>query len=112
MHGNILHILAQGDGNWDQNATNLAFANPVRRDTFMLPGGGYAVFAFRTTNPGLWMLHCHIAWHTSEGLATTMFVRANDIPIQATKVKAIEDSCTAWRSYSKKSVFKQVGSGV
>lgn len=114
MHGNLLHILASGDGNWDQNATNLAFANPPRRDTFMIPGGGYTVFAFRTNNPGVWLLHCHIAWHASEGLATTMFVRKNDIPIQPDRASAIQEGCSAWKEFygSSKSIYKQLGSGI
>lgn len=63
MHGNDLSILATGQGQWNENATQLQFANPMRRDTFMMPAGGYAILAFQTDNPGIWLLHCHIAWH-------------------------------------------------
>jgi hypothetical protein len=30
----------------------------------MLPENGYLVIAFKTDNPGAWLMHCHIGWHT------------------------------------------------
>lgn len=36
--------------------------NPTRRDTTMLPAWGWLAVAFRTNNPGAWLMHCHIAW--------------------------------------------------
>lgn len=35
----------------------LNFENPPRRDTAMLPAGGWLVFAFETNNPGAWIMH-------------------------------------------------------
>lgn len=32
----------------------------MRRDVASLPGGGYLVLAFKTDNPGSWLMHCHI----------------------------------------------------
>ncbi|RDH35383.1 hypothetical protein BDQ94DRAFT_186230 [Aspergillus welwitschiae] len=43
--------------------------NPPRRDVVLLPRNGYVVLAFKVDNPGPWLLHCHIAWHASGGLA-------------------------------------------
>lgn len=42
----------------------------------MLPAGGWLVLAFETDNPGAWLMHCHIAWHVSEGLAVQFLERA------------------------------------
>ncbi|KAK8034507.1 hypothetical protein PG993_009502 [Apiospora rasikravindrae] len=36
--------------------------------------------AFRPDNPGAWLLHCHIAWHASSGLAVQLLVRPKRIP--------------------------------
>lgn len=91
MHGNDLRILATGDGQWDANVTNLNTANPMRRDTFMMPAGGYTILAFYTDNPDVWLLHCHIAWHASEGLSTTLYVRKDDIKLDVAQGKAIEE---------------------
>jgi len=40
MHGNDLRILAAGEGKWDEDVSKLEVNNPMRRDTFMLRGGG------------------------------------------------------------------------
>jgi multicopper oxidase len=47
---------------------NLKLDNPPRRDVVLLPTNGYVVIAFKADNPGPWLVHCHIAFHISEGL--------------------------------------------
>jgi hypothetical protein len=49
--------------------------NPPRRDVVLLPDDGYVVIAFKTDNPGSWLLHCHIADHASFGLALQILER-------------------------------------
>ena len=41
----------------------------VRKDTVMVPAGGYVVINFLSDNPGYWFLHCHIEVHQLEGMA-------------------------------------------
>jgi FtsP/CotA-like multicopper oxidase with cupredoxin domain len=62
LHGHDYYILGSGTGTWDGTATGLAFSNPTRRDTATLPDGGYLLLAFPADNPGMWVMHCHIAW--------------------------------------------------
>ncbi|KAL9086629.1 MAG: hypothetical protein Q9165_007072 [Trypethelium subeluteriae] len=47
----------------------LNYQNPVRRDTVFVPRHGYAVIRIYPNNPGIWMLHCHLLWHQSAGMA-------------------------------------------
>ncbi|KAI1613219.1 ferrooxidoreductase Fet3 [Exophiala viscosa] len=54
-------------------------AIPARRDTFVLPPQGYYVIRFVADNPGVWMFHCHIDWHLSQGLAMVMIEAPNKI---------------------------------
>ncbi|EIW77038.1 Fet3 ferroxidase [Coniophora puteana RWD-64-598 SS2] len=44
-------------------------ANPMRRDTIMIPAGGSVTLRVVADNPGVWFFHCHIDWHLSTGLA-------------------------------------------
>ena len=44
-------------------------AKTVRKDTVMVPGGGYVVINFISDNPGWWFLHCHIEVHQLQGMA-------------------------------------------
>jgi hypothetical protein len=62
MHGNDLRILASGEEQWNGDVSKLEVNNQMRRETFMLRGGGYAILAFYRDNPGVWLLHCHIGW--------------------------------------------------
>jgi iron transport multicopper oxidase len=32
----------------------------------------YTVIRFKSGNPGIWMLHCHIEWHIEAGLVMTL----------------------------------------
>lgn len=47
---------------------SLNFDRPVRKDTVIIPPGGYAVLRFRTDNPGWWHMHCHMAHHLMSGM--------------------------------------------
>ena len=40
----------------------------IRKDTVIVPAGGYVVVAFEADNPGFWFLHCHIEVHQLEGM--------------------------------------------
>lgn len=83
-----------GDGDID----DLNFDNPTRRDVAMLPANGWLVLAFRTDNPGAWLMHCHIAWHVSEGLGVQFLERASEIDttLDTTHIK---ENCDAWSSW-------------
>ena len=41
----------------------------VRKDTVIVPYGGYTVIRFVVDNPGWWFFHCHIEIHQLEGMA-------------------------------------------
>ncbi|KAH8918128.1 multicopper oxidase, partial [Atractiella rhizophila] len=49
------------------------------RDTVVIPGGGHAVLRFANDNPGVWVVHCHIAWHLASGFLAAIITRPNDI---------------------------------
>ena len=40
----------------------------VRKDTVIVPAGGYAVINFISDNPGHWFLHCHVEAHQFQGM--------------------------------------------
>jgi iron transport multicopper oxidase len=50
-------------------------ATPMRRDTLLIYGNGYAVIRFKVDNPGITLFHCHIEWHVEAGLTAT-FIEA------------------------------------
>jgi suppressor of ftsI len=48
--------------------------NPVWKDTVLVPAGGTVDLLIDTSNPGRWMLHCHIAEHLEAGMHTVLTV--------------------------------------
>ncbi len=48
--------------------------HPVWKDTVIVPGGGTVELLVDLSNPGPWMLHCHIAEHLGAGMMTTIVV--------------------------------------
>lgn len=57
--------------------------NPVRKDTVIVPYGGYTIIRYWATNPGVWFMHCHIDKHMVEGMALMLnesFENLHDLP--------------------------------
>ena len=51
------------------NISNANLKNPVKKDTIIVPCGGYTTIRFLADNPGYWMMHCHIDNHHANGMA-------------------------------------------
>lgn len=110
LHGHDFFVLAQGTGTYSSSVV-LNTDNPPRRDTAMLPASGYLVIAFQTDNPGVWLMHCHIGWHTSEGFAVQFVERASEIAALVDG-GVLTDTCDAWGSFQKESSILQLDSGI
>lgn len=111
LHGHDFSILAQGAGVYATVSPTLTLTNPPRRDVAMLPGGGYLVIGFLTDNPGAWLMHCHIGWHTSKGFALQLVERYSEIA-DLLDTTVLEDTCTTWDAYVEVSGVEMEDSGV
>ncbi len=65
LHGQRFLVLARN------GAPN---EDPVWKDTVLVPAGGTVDLLVDTSNPGRWMLHCHIAEHLESGMHTVLTV--------------------------------------
>jgi FtsP/CotA-like multicopper oxidase with cupredoxin domain len=65
IHGQRFLVLAQN---------GVRSENLVWKDTFLLPVGWTADLLVEMSNPGRWMLHCHIAEHLEAGMHTVFTV--------------------------------------
>jgi FtsP/CotA-like multicopper oxidase with cupredoxin domain len=133
LHGHDFWVLGQGTGTYDSTTSNLTLTNAPRRDVVMLPGAGYVVIAFYTDNPGVssstffplslqrlanlilfpqaWLMHCHIAWHTSEGLAVQILERETEL-VGLIDSSVLNSTCEAWETYTSEDDVVQDDSGV
>ncbi|EHK48441.1 uncharacterized protein TrAtP1_009819 [Trichoderma atroviride] len=110
LHGFDFYVLAQGTGTYSDSVT-LNTDNPPRRDVAMLPASGYLVLAFETDNPGAWLMHCHIGWHTSEGFGLQWVVRESEIA-DLLDYDALNSTCAAWKSYTSSNSVIEDDSGI
>jgi FtsP/CotA-like multicopper oxidase with cupredoxin domain len=69
LHGQRFLVLA---------ANGVPNDNLVWKDTVLLPAGGTVDILLELSNPGRWMLHCHIAEHIEAGMMTTFRVRSKE----------------------------------
>lgn len=67
--------------------------NPPRKDTVSVPAMGYVVLRFKANNPGLWLLHCHVAWHQAVGMGMALEVIDENFGLSAKE--AVRQSCRA-----------------
>ena len=57
------------------------FDRPPLKDTTTVPVGGYTIIRFLTNNPGTWMFHCHLEFHSEIGMAFLVMVgQRKDLP--------------------------------
>ncbi|GAA5995608.1 multicopper oxidase [Rhodotorula paludigena] len=73
----------------------LGAANPMRRDTIIVPAGGAVNIAWRADNPGAWIFHCHIQWHMEAGLAVVFMEDIPGAQRTMTLPQQIKDQCDA-----------------
>lgn len=91
LHGHKFWILRVGDTGYfddsyyNEDSNEMNFENAVLRDTFNIPGFGWAVIRFVVDNPGVWPFHCHIGWHMESGLLL--------------QVNALQEEYTSWNNY-------------
>ncbi|KAF9728360.1 hypothetical protein PMIN02_008335 [Paraphaeosphaeria minitans] len=97
LHGHDFYVLAQESGKtWEGDISTLQMDNPPRRDTATLPAKGYLVLAFESDNPGLWLMHCHIPFHLSQGFGIQFVERADDITASLNNVNG---GCADWHEW-------------
>uniref|UniRef100_A0A5B6YV30 Laccase n=1 Tax=Davidia involucrata TaxID=16924 RepID=A0A5B6YV30_DAVIN len=82
LHGFNFHVLAQGFGNYDpvNDPKKFNLVNPQLRNTIAVPVGGWAVVRFRASNPGVWLMHCHLDVHLPWGLAMAFVIENGPTP--------------------------------
>ncbi|XP_038902160.1 laccase-17-like [Benincasa hispida] len=84
LHGHDVFVVGQGFGNFDpkKDPQNFNLVDPMRRNTFGVPSGGWVVIRFLANNPGVWLMHCHLEVHVGWGLEMVWVVSDGKFPDQ------------------------------
>lgn len=112
LHGHDFFVLGYGTGTYNAStaASNLDWNTPPRRDTATLPGGGWLAIAYASNNPGTWLMHCHIAWHVSEGLGVQFIEAPGQITFPDSA--AYKKTCDNWKAYAPTAYWQKDDSGL
>lgn len=60
------------------------------------------VIAFQMDNPGAWLMHCHIAWHASSGMAIQFVESAGKFEMLAAQsgiLPGLQKQCNTWTEF-------------
>ncbi|KAF2466250.1 uncharacterized protein BDR25DRAFT_293639 [Lindgomyces ingoldianus] len=102
LHGHDFYVLDHAENTqWTGDISKLKMENPIRRDTATLPAGGYLVLAFESDNPGAWLMHCHIPFHVSAGLALQFLERKSEILNTIGDLSGFKDGCKTWTAFQE-----------
>ena len=84
-HGNKMYQIGKGTGEWIWDSVDEAIKeipesfnlkNPPRRDAFMSPlteaSVAWVVVRYHVSNPGPWLLHCHVNNHQLGGMVVVI----------------------------------------
>jgi FtsP/CotA-like multicopper oxidase with cupredoxin domain len=90
LHGHQMFVLATGHGYFPgyealglkpegrgllDPGNSSIINNAVRRDVATVPSFGWSLIRFIADNPGLWLFHCHVLWHSQSGMAMQFLSR-------------------------------------
>jgi hypothetical protein len=109
LHGHDFLILGARSGTYSHQELNM-FNHP-RHDTANMPAAGWLAIAFETDNPGAWLMHCHIGWHTSMGFALQILEGRSKIKDTVKDVCALYGTCANWNKWVAERGFKQYDTG-
>ncbi|KAI0125554.1 Cupredoxin [Xylariales sp. AK1849] len=73
-----LGLNPQGKGLLDPSNSTV-IDNPLKRDVATAEGFGWVLLRFVADNPGVWLFHCHMIWHSEAGMAMQFVSRLQDM---------------------------------
>ncbi|XXG98615.1 hypothetical protein Hte_004940 [Hypoxylon texense] len=71
-----LGLRPEGEGLLDP-ANASVVDNPLKRDTVTAEGFGWVLLRFVADNPGVWLFHCHVIWHSEAGMGMQFLSRVD-----------------------------------
>ena len=78
----------------------------------MLQAFSYIVIQWVQDNPGVWPLHCHIAWHLSAGMSWMVVENPESIEKDMKIPSIMAETCRGWSAYTGENVIQQIDDGI
>ncbi|GLT93906.1 hypothetical protein SLE2022_116760 [Rubroshorea leprosula] len=82
LHGHSFYVVGSGDGDFDfvEDPKTYNLFDPPKLNTATSQKSGWLAIRFKATNPGVWLLHCHVERHYSWGMNTVFIVKNGGTP--------------------------------
>jgi len=108
--GHTFQVLANVPSiQWDGQITNPS--NPLRRDTQVVGPLSTIVLQIESNSPGVWPIHCHIAWHVSAGLYIQFIEQGKKLRSLGIS-DHVDDNCKSWDKWTETHPVLQIDSGL
>ncbi|CAN0841318.1 LAC14 [Linum grandiflorum] len=77
FHGTSIYMVGLGLGNFNADKDPLSYnlVDPPFVNTVVVPRNGWIVVRFKASNPGVWLMHCHLERHLSWGMGMVFIVQ-------------------------------------
>lgn len=100
--GHDFYVIGAGAGTFNSSTAVFNLDNPPRRDVAILQNSGWLALAWQTDNPGAWLMHCHVGWHTLEGFALQFLEMEDEIySNNLIDSDVLSNTCSSWNSYTE-----------
>ncbi|CAN1857297.1 LAC14, partial [Linum perenne] len=77
FHGMNVYMVGWGFGNFNVTRDPLSYnlVDPPFVNTVAVPRNGWVVVRFKASNPGVWLMHCHLERHQTWGMGMVFIVK-------------------------------------
>ncbi|CAN1199586.1 LAC14 [Linum perenne] len=77
FHGMSVYMVGWGFGNFNETRDPLSYnlVDPPFVNTVAVPRNGWVVVRFKASNPGVWLMHCHLERHHTWGMGMVFIVK-------------------------------------
>ncbi|CAN0927991.1 LAC14 [Linum grandiflorum] len=77
FHGMSVYMVGSGLGNFNntKDPSSYNLVDPPFVNTVVVPRNGWAVVRFKASNPGVWLMHCHLERHHTWGMGMVFIVQ-------------------------------------
>lgn len=98
FHGHSMWIMERGSLEDKEKGISTVYQAPLKRDVIWVRTDEWVRARVVLDNPGLWLLHCHIPWHSITGMAAIVASQLNRLNAQHAP-KDWLDSCNMPSDY-------------
>ncbi|CAI0556398.1 unnamed protein product [Linum tenue] len=77
LHGMSFYVVGWGFGNFNERRDPKGYnlVDPPFVNTVAVPRNGWTAIRFRASNPGVWLMHCHLERHQTWGMRMVFIVK-------------------------------------